>query len=42
MMSEAACRELAERLRSVEAARASDAQEHNRSLAAVGTQMEEK
>ena len=41
-MGEAVRRELAERLRSVEAARVSDAQEHSRSLAAAETQLEEE
>ena len=41
-MGEAAHRELAERLRSVEAAHASDAQEYRRDLAAIRAQLEEE
>ena len=40
MASEAACRDLTERLRSVEAARASDIEEYRRNLAAVEAQLE--
>jgi len=40
VMSEAARRELADRLRSVEAARASDTQGHDHSLAAAEAQTE--
>ena len=42
VIGEAARRELAERLCSAEAARASDAQENSRSLAAAEAQLEEK
>ena len=40
MASEAACRDLTERLRSVEAAHASDNEEYRRNLAAVEAQLE--
>ena len=40
MASEAARRDLTERLRSVEAARASDTEEYRRNLAAVEAQLE--
>ena len=40
MESEAACRDLMERLRSVEAARASDTEKYHRNLAAVEAQLE--
>ena len=42
MAGEAARRDLAERLRSVEAARASDTQEYHHNLAAVETRLEEE
>ena len=41
-MGEAARRDLAERLRSVEAARASDAQEYRHNLAAIEAWLEEE
>ena len=40
MVSEAARRDLVERLRSMEAARASDTEEYRRNLAAVEAQLE--
>ena len=42
MAGEAARRDLAERLRSVEAARASDTQEYHHSLAGVEARLEEE
>ena len=42
VMGEAARRDLAERLRSVEAARASDAQDYRHNLAAIEAQLEEE
>ena len=42
VMGEVARRDLAERLRSVEAARASDTQEYGRNLAAIEAQLEEE
>ena len=42
VLGEAARRDLAERLRSAEAARASDAQEYRRDLAAIKAQLEEE
>ena len=42
VMGEAARRDLAERLRSAEAARASDAQEYRHDLAAIKAQLEEE
>ena len=42
MIAEAAHRDLAERLRSVEAARASDTQEYRHNLAAVEARLEEE
>ena len=41
-MGEAVHRDLAERLRSTEAARSSDAQEYRRDLAAIRAQLEEE
>ena len=42
VMGEAVHRDITKQLRSAEAARASDAQEHSRSLAAAEAQLEEK
>ena len=42
VMGEVARRDLAERLRSVEAVRASDTQEYRRNLAAIEAQLEEE